>query len=244
MQQESVLAYARKHAAVLRLDMKWRVSGDRSGYWEATSPELRPTIAARAAAALEFFRQYSGADSVWTLRANAIYNNQAAYNNEGDRQSQESGARALGDLLLAWAEQVDEGITEIVGTRAWDEVSVASTDLMSQVRRLVTDGAAHPAAAIVLCGAALEIALRAVVEARGLPMPERPTMSTLTGVLRQAELLTKQDTKDFEMCGGLRNSAAHGQFEDLSPERAGLMEQQTNLLLQRLASLQVGGSQP
>ena len=31
--------------------------------------------------------------------------------------------------------------------------------------------------------------------------------------------------------GALRNSAAHGDFDNLSPERAGLMEQQTNILL-------------
>ncbi len=37
--------------------------------------------------------------------------------------------------------------------------------------------------------------------------------------------------------GALRNSAAHGDFDNLSPERAGLMEQQTNILLRRLADL-------
>jgi hypothetical protein len=33
------------------------------------------------------------------------------------------------------------------------------------------------------------------------------------------------------------NSAAHGEVDSLSRERAGLMEQQTNLLLRRLADL-------
>ncbi len=33
---------------------------------------------------------------------------------------------------------------------------------------------------------------------------------------------------------GLRNDAAHGNFDDLSPERASLMEQQVNFFLSRL----------
>lgn len=238
MQQEKVLAYARKQAGELRLDMAWEVGEVYGGYWVANPPEFRSKIVARAAAALEFFRQYVGEDSVWTRRAAEVYE-------EGDaNHTMESGARALGDLLVAWAEQVEEGIVEVVGARAWDEVAVASTDLMSQVRRLVADRVSHPAAPIVLCGAALEIALRAAIDARGLSEPERPSISTLSAALRQADLITKQDVKDLEMCGGLRNSAAHGHFDDLSHERAGLMEQQTNLLLRRLADLEVGAVQP
>src|SRR6266568_9288267 len=59
-----------------------------------------------------------------------------------------------------------------------------------------------PAAAIVLRGAALEIALRAVVQARNLTLPERPSLSALTSALRQADLITVQDVKDLEQCGG------------------------------------------
>jgi len=39
------------------------------------------------------------------------------------------------------------------------------------------------------------------------------------------------------MCAGLRNAAAHGDFEGLTLARAGLLEQQTNLLLRRIADL-------
>jgi hypothetical protein len=133
--------------------------------------------------------------------------------------------------------KVEAGIVEIAGSRAWAEIGIVSTDVMSQVRRLLEDRAAHPAAAIVLCGAALEIALRAVVQARSLTPPQRPTLNTLTGALRQADLITVQDVKDLEQCAGLRNAAAHGDFDSLSHERAGLMEQQTNILLRRLADL-------
>ena len=55
--------------------------------------------------------------------------------------------------------------------------------------------------------------------------------------LRTDGLLSKQDMKDLEQMAGLRNAAAHGDFDLLSPERAGLLEQQVNLFLRRLAEL-------
>jgi hypothetical protein len=226
-QQQDLLAYARQQADQLEKDMTW----NENGYWQASDRSMVQTIASRAVAALEFFRQYAGEDSFWTQRAMDVYQNR------GENQSLETGARGVGDLLRAWADQVEAGIVEIAGLRAWAEVGIVSTDVMSQVRRLLEDGEAHPAAAIVLCGAALEIALRSVVQARNLTPPARSTLSALTGVLRQADLITVQDVKDLEQCAGLRNLAAHGDFDNLSHERAGLMEQQTNILLRRLADL-------
>lgn len=232
LQQQDVLAYARQQADELEKDMAWQQrEPGYNGYWQAPDKAIASRIAARAVAAPEFFRQYAGEDSFWTQRAMFVYQN------KGDNQSPESGARAVGDLLRAWADQVEAGVVEIAGSRAWAEIGIVSTDVMSQVRRLLEDRGAHPAAAIVLCGAALEIALRAVVQARNLALPERPSLSTLTGVLRQAGLITVQDVKDLERCAGLCNSAAHGDFDSLSRERAGLMEQQTNILLRRLADL-------
>ncbi|WP_128763652.1 hypothetical protein [Micromonospora sp. MW-13] len=234
-----ILAYARKQADELEKDMRW-VASEHSpsrGYWISTDYQMLTKIVARAAAAQEFLRQYSGAESFWTERANFLYQN------KGDNQSTESGARAIGELLRAWAEQVEAGVIEIVGSRAWIEVGQASTDVMSQVRQLNENPDAHPAAAIVLCGAALEVALRAVADNRGIAMEERPTFSVLIRALRRAQLLTVQDVKDLEQCSGLRNLAAHGQFETLSSERAGLMEQQTNLLLRRLSDLLLATSE-
>ncbi|WP_239342146.1 hypothetical protein [Frankia sp. CiP3] len=232
-QAQDVLAYARHQAEELEKDMTWHPNdhGGYGGYWQAPEKSMASKIAARAVAALEFLRQYAGEDSFWTQRAIATYQS------KGDNQSAESGARAVGDLLRAWADQVDAGVVEIAGSRAWAEVGIVSTDVMSQVRRLLEDRGAHPAAAIVLCGAALEIALRAVVQARNLTLPERPSLNILTGLLRKAGLITVQDVKDLEQCAGLRNSAAHGDFDSLSNERAGLMEQQTNILLRRIADL-------
>jgi uncharacterized protein YutE (UPF0331/DUF86 family) len=109
---------------------------------------------------------------------------------------------------------------------------------MGQVRRLLEDKDTTPAAPMVLCGAALETAMRAVISARQLELTERPSLSAYTRLLRKHELSSKQEAKDFEQVAGLRNQAAHGEFDTLTRERAGLMEQQTNLLLRTLADLE------
>jgi hypothetical protein len=226
-----VLAYARELAERLDGDMQWHDSSGGGGYWKATNPRFLMTIIARATQALEFFRIYAGADSFWTSQAEAIYQN------NGERQSRESGARGIGDLLRAWVDQVEHDVIEIVGERVRNEISGAQMDLMGQVRQLLQNKEVHPAAPIVLCGAALEIALRAVALVNDVVLSERPDMATLIKALRRAKIITVQDVKDLEQCAGLRNSAAHGNFADLSLERAGLMEQQTSILLRRLSDL-------
>ncbi|MFF1872344.1 hypothetical protein [Kitasatospora herbaricolor] len=159
MQQNDVLAYARQQANVLETEMSWQ-QGDYGGWWKATPDEAYSRIVSRAVGALDFLRQFAGEESFWTHRAIAMYES------KGDNKSTESGARNLGEIWRGWADQVEAGITEIHGARARAEVDVASTDLMTQVRTLLEGKDAHPAAAIVLCGAALEIALRAIVETR------------------------------------------------------------------------------
>jgi hypothetical protein len=230
--QEDILAYARSLARELKDGVVWD-PGDRGrGWWRMQDRSALPQLMARVAAAFEFLRQYAGEDSFWTQRAITVYES------KGDNQSLESGAVGVADMLSAWADQVDAGVTQIVGAEAWAEVEVASTDIMSQVRRLLEDKQTNPAAPIVLCGAALETAMRAVISAKQLQLTERPSLSAYTRLLRSHDLISKQDAKDFDQVAGLRNQAAHGEFDSLSRERAGLMEQQTNLLLRRLADLQ------
>ncbi|MGX1974629.1 hypothetical protein [Streptomyces kronopolitis] len=231
--QEEVLSYARSLAEVLQEGLVWNPGRNNRGWWQITDHKQLPILMANAFAGMEFLRQYAGADSFWTSRAAEVYQS------KGDNQSTESGARAVGDVLLTWVRQIEAGVGEIVGARVWSEVGLISTDMMGQVRRLLDDRQTHPAAAIVLCGAALESGLRALIEARGLELTERPSLSAYARLLRKEELLTKQEAKDLEQVGGLRNAAAHGQFGELSRERAGLMEQQTNLLLSRISELQL-----
>ncbi|MER5815474.1 hypothetical protein [Streptomyces californicus] len=234
-QDEKLLSYVRKHADLMDRDISWVGPGHLrdEGYWTADKDSYEPVIHSRVVTGLEILRQYAGDGSHWYKRA------ADAYGTYSDRRSPAAIARQVAEILRAWVSQVEDGFAEILGARARAEVAAVSTDVMGQVRRLVEDPTAHPAAAIVLCGAALETALRATADARNLSLPEkqRPSLSSYTQLLKAADLFTKQDVKDVEQCGGLRNSAAHGHFDDLSRERAGLMEQQTNLLLRKLSEL-------
>lgn len=228
---DEALGWALLHADVLEQDMHWRQDGSYGGWWEATNEEAKSKIRARAVAALAFLHSYAGHDSQWTIRASMVFDD------NGDRQSMESGARAIADVIRGWVEQVRAGvalprIVEAQGARA-----IASTDLMEQVRALVEDPSVSPAAPIVLAGAALEIALRSAVDELGLMLSERPTLTAYARCLRSNGALAAQDMKDVEQIAGLRNAAAHGHHDELSRERAGLMEQQVNLFLGRLAGI-------
>lgn len=112
--------------------------------------------------------------------------------------------------------------------------AASSTDLLEQVRRLNSDKAVAPAAPIMLAGAALEMALRSALNELSLTATGQPSIGSYAEALRKAGVLNTQDIKDVTQMAGLRNDAAHGEHEFLSRERAGLMEQQVNLFLNRL----------
>ena len=112
--------------------------------------------------------------------------------------------------------------------------SASSTDLLEQVQALNSDRTVAPAAPIVLAGAAPEIVLRSAVEELGLTVPTRPSIDAYAQELRRDDVLNRQDLKDVTQMAGLRNAAAHGEHDLLSPKRAGLMEQQVNVFLARL----------
>jgi hypothetical protein len=70
--------------------------------------------------------------------------------------------RRLAGILEDWATYVEEGLADVVGPDARARLD-ASTDLMEQVQQLLDDGKVHPAAPIMLAGAALEELLRSLV---------------------------------------------------------------------------------
>lgn len=114
---------------------------------------------------------------------------------------------------------------------------MASTDLMEHARILAEDKTLHPAAPILLASAALEVALRCAVEELGLDIAERPSLSAHARRLRAEGVLSLKDVKDVEQMAGLPQRCSTRRFDELSPERSGLLEQQVNLFLRRLGAL-------
>jgi hypothetical protein len=225
---DELVQWAQNHANALEKDMTWTQAGS-SQYWMPSSRDVESKIRARVIAALDFLDRFTGHDSQWTVRGREVADN--------NRSSMASGARALGDVLREWASAVAAGIVVVPQVEAQGARAVASTDLMDQVRVLAEDRSVHPAAPIVLAGAALEVALRSAVDELQLTLTEKPGITAYARRLRQEGLLSAQDVKDVEQMAGVRNFAAHGQFDELSRERAGLMEQQVNFFLARLSSV-------
>lgn len=223
---DELVRWAQDHAKALEQDMIWHQSQGFE-YW-TSSPQRQPVIRARAIAALDFLERFSGHDSQWAIRAHEVF--------DKNGQSMETGARALGDVLRGWADAVKAGIVVPRQVEAQGARSIASTDLMEQVRVLAEDRSVHPAAPIVLAGAALEVALRSAVDELQLTLTEKPGITAYARRLRQEGILSAQDFKDVEQMAGVRNFAAHGQFDELSRERAGLMEQHVNFFLARLSN--------
>ena len=223
---ERILTWAEGHVRELTKEMVWK-SG-LQGYWQAEDAQAKGRIRARATAALDFLERFAGTDSRWAESAHDVFNN------HGENQSMESGARAVGNVLEEWIRMVRSGQLKPRLAESFSVRSASSTDLLEQVRALNSDTSVDPAAPIVLAGAALEIALRSAVEELGLTVAARPSIDVYAQELRRADVLNRQDIKDVTQLAGLRNSAAHGEHDLLSRERAGLMEQQVNLFLNRL----------
>ena len=198
------------------------------GYWKAADPQATGRIRARATAALDFLERFAGANSRWAQDAHEVFNN------HGEKQSMESGARAVADVIKEWIRSVHSGQTRPRLVEAFSVRAASSTDLLEQVRALNSDESVVPAAPIVLAGAALEIALRAAIEELDLTVAGRLSIDAYAQALRRADVLNKQDIKEVTQMAGLRNDAAHGEHDLLSRERAGMMEQQVNHFLVRL----------
>ena len=177
---------------------------------------------------LGFLSQYAGSESEWFKRA------RIAWEAKGDNTSLATGAYALSEILHLWAADVDRGLAVVPGIDASNIRAIASTDLMEQVRALVKDTTVHAAAPIVLAGAALETALRGAVEEADLTLAGNGSITAYGKALRSADLISKQEMKDIEQMSGLRNAAAHGNFDGVTQAHASLMEQQVNLFLSRL----------
>jgi hypothetical protein len=93
----------------------------------------------------------------------------------------------------------------------------------------------HPAGAAVLIGATLEEFLRTWIESESLSIgPRKPGLEAYSVLLRDAELITKQDAKDITAWGGLRNHAAHGEWSEVADkQRVALMLDGVNLFMRK-----------
>lgn len=215
-----ILAWARAEAEKLRRTARDKSITDHFGYTE----DARPL----AAAALDLLRRHAPGTAF--LRAG-----EGVFNTRGGPSGDQALLR-LADLLEAWVQFVEDGLESVLPFEVRARIE-AATDLMEQVQQLLDDSKAHPAAAVVLAGAALEEFLRSQVAAVDASVTGRPGISSYASALRASEYLTSQDVKDVTAWAGQRNEAAHGQFGRLSHERAQIMVDGINLFIRQKTNL-------
>jgi len=195
---------------------------------------LQQQVRARSEAAIrgalieatEFLRVYAGPKTAFFSSLNALIGYEPTY----------AGTTAL-SILESFTRYLEAGLNDAVSPVRRAQLDVVS-DFLDQARILLEKSGVHPAAPTVLIGATLEEFLRTWIEAKELPLGSRkPGLETYSQLLRDADLISKQDAKDILSWGGLRNHAAHGEWDQVSDkQRVQLMLEGVNLFMRKYES--------
>ena len=175
--------------------------------------------------AKEFLRVYAGERSTF-FKSLAEVN--YFEHTEGGMQS------LLESNLRAFIEYVESGLLEGISIERKAQLDVVS-DFLEQAHTLLNRKGVHPAAPAVIIGAALEEFLRNWAEEVELGLGgKKPSIDAYAKVLREADLITKQDIKDITSWAGLRNHAAHGEWDEVSDKnRISMMLEGVNLFMRK-----------
>lgn len=174
--------------------------------------------------ALEFLRVYAGEKSAFYKQLSKI---DQTWNTEYINEHAVSS-------LQAFIDYVENGLLEGVSIERKAQIDVVS-DFLGQANSLLGSKEVHPAAPTVIIGGALEEFLRNWIEEAGLDLKgKKPGLDSYAKVLREADLITKQDDKDITSWGGLRNHAAHGEWDEVSDtSRISVMLEGVNLFMRK-----------
>tara|TARA_R110000796_G_scaffold86045_3_gene186324 strand:+ start:325 stop:954 length:630 start_codon:yes stop_codon:yes gene_type:complete len=181
-----------------------------------------PALSGARAQVTEFLRQFAGPKSSFYALAQKA---------SGSYDRIEAVLLSALDNFEAY---VSAGLAGAITPERRAQLDVVS-DFLEQAQALLTRKGVHPAAPIVLIGATLEEFLRTWVENAELTLGQRkPSLDSYAQTLFAEELITKQDVKDITSWGGLRNHAAHGEWEQVADKsRASLMLEGVNLFLRK-----------
>jgi len=174
----------------------------------------------------EFLRQYGGPKSAFTAQAERV-----------GSWPPEFAFASLKAIVESFIEYVEAGLAQGLSPERQAKLDVVS-DILEQAHFMLERAGYHPAAAAVLIGASLEEFLRAWVESVEISLGNaKPGIDAYCKVLRSQELITKQDAKDITSWAGIRNHAAHGEWEQVSNvDRIRLMLDGVNLFMRQHGS--------
>lgn len=185
-----------------------RVSGNR-GYWAGVKAEV-----------CEFLRLYAGPKT--------------SFYEIADKAAGINIKEHLETTMESYISFVTAGLYAEISPERKAQLDVVS-DLLEQCNNLLENDKVHPAAPAVLIGATLEEFLRNWVESKDIPFAgKKAGLDSYCKLLREAELISKQDAKDITSWTGIRNHAAHGEWEEVSDRnRIRLMLEGVNLFMRK-----------
>lgn len=174
--------------------------------------------------ALEFLRIYAGEKSSFYKKLEPL----VAWNS--DKQIND----AVSKILTGYVNHLKSGFAGGISIERKAQIDVVS-DFLFQAHSLLENRKVHPAAPTVLIGASLEEFLRNWIEDENISIgSQKPGMDTYSKILKEKELITKQDFKDLTAWAGLRNHAAHGEWDEVQDaKRIKLMLEGVNLFMRK-----------
>jgi hypothetical protein len=206
MKPEEIIQHAR------RIISSW--NGDSSG----------GSAAGILAEAREFLRIYAGEKSSFYQSLGTI----------DQRNTGDYVMRYVVSTLESFIRFVENGLHQGISIKRKAQIDVVS-DFLGQANNLLETNGVHPAAPTMIIGAALEEFLRNWAEEAGASLgSKKPSIDSYAKVLRENNLITKQDVKDITSWGGLRNHAAHGEWDEVNDKsRVSLMLEGVNLFMRK-----------
>lgn len=175
--------------------------------------------------ALEFLRIYAGEKS-------SFYKQISPISLTATESFINNTVKSSLNAYIRFLEYGDSGGLTIERKAQIDVVS----DFLQQANDLLSNSKMHSAAPTIIIGAALEEFLRNWMESENsLSLGNyKPSLDSYAKILKEAELITKQDFKDITSWAGLRNHAAHGEWSEVEDKkRISLMLEGVNLFMRK-----------
>lgn len=175
----------------------------------------------------EFLRIYAGEKSAYYKSILRIQDQDHSF--VVDEQTINFKIKAI---LKSFINSVQNGVIGNLTIERKAKIEVVN-DFLSQANFLLSQRKIHPATSCVLAGAALEEFLRNWIEELEIKLGNsKPSLDTYCKKLKEHEYITKQDVKDITAWAGLRNHAAHGEWDLVDDKkRIGMMVEGINLFI-------------
>lgn len=156
-------------------------------------------------------------------------------------ENQDNARKILENLLKRLKEYIEAGFLLESTPIAQANLEITSS-FLSQSNDLLNDPKVHPAASCklqvascMLIGATLEQFLISMLEKNNITVNDKKIgMQQFANQLKNKNVLNKQDVKDITSWAGLRNEAAHGEWDQVNDKnRIRIMLEGVNLFIRK-----------